>query len=318
MSKILKNLTFLLLAISFSSPAAIPTEDIAYRINLQHCLLDYLDGIGVISYTSQHDESQFQDCRKYHNELNATMTTMYKVLKYNLEDALENPEETNCLMEVFETSNFLEYNVIGTTAMQLEEDSYDQLERVLSISKGIFVYATVRCLISPQMLNDLFIDFNEKMTLTDGEYDCIREDVFSRNLINDVFIADLDTYFDQKFNENLSEFDNSRVLSAAIDPELNFADKEFDTNSEITKEATITSSDGFDAIKSGLNFNGSNLDELNYADDLKAINFDETTIRSEIETGKYATVRDSEKNLKTTTNGSNFEVSLNQGKTTLG
>lgn len=275
MSKIVKILAFLALAISLSSPAAIPVEEISYRVNLQHCLLDYLDEIGVISYTSAHDESHFQDCQKFHDELNATMTTMYKVLKFNLEDALESPAESECLMDIFQHTKFLEYNVIGTTAMQLEVDSYDQLERVLSISKGIFVYATVRCLISQQMLSEMFVDFSVKMTLTDSEYDCIRREVFDRNLIDHVFITDLDEYFDEKFNENLSHFDNSRVISAAIDTKSkrrNFADAEFDTNSDITKEIAITSSDGeFDAttatIESGLNFNGSDLDNLKSADE---------------------------------------------------
>lgn len=208
----LKLLIFLL-AISFSSPAAIPSR--FQEINdFQHCLIEYLNSIGIIQFTSPSiSDEYFQDCHDFHNKMNKTVRVMYNLIQQNLIESLDDKDEAICMVDVFRHTKFMEYNVIATAAVQLQPDGFRELKNLVQISKNIFTYATMKCLISKEMVSDLFVDLAHKINVDDEELSCILSYVTDNGLFkDDNFVKDQDEFLSEIFEKRNEDVEDEGGL----------------------------------------------------------------------------------------------------------
>ncbi|KAG5666381.1 hypothetical protein PVAND_014410 [Polypedilum vanderplanki] len=229
-----KQILIISLLIVFSNAGVIKKE-LTEIENFHFCLITHLDSINLINFTMNNNvmTQSAKDpkmCENFHDQLFSTISIMYKIMRAELEKAFEDPDEANCLIDVFQKTRFMEYNVIATAAVQFHSNAYKNLKDILDISKNIFIYSTVKCLISEDILFDIFRQLSSRLTVKEDELQCIFDDVKQRQLINasDIFIYDIDEFFNAKFN-------TKDVLQ-------NFADyQKFDTDLNIKEFKRIVS-----------------------------------------------------------------------------
>jgi hypothetical protein len=125
---------------------------------------------------------------------------------------LNDTNEANCLTNAFQQTHFLEYNIIATSAVQMDEDKEAKLDRILAITKNIFIYAAINCLITEDTLMELFRDFSHKINVNDDEFWCVLKETMDRDLIDKVHIDNIAQYWDEKFAKNSTlHFTNNKV-----------------------------------------------------------------------------------------------------------
>lgn len=220
---------FLVLAIfcSCSTPSAIRGK--LNRIdNFQQCLIEYLSSIGIIQFTqNNHFDSQesHENCDNLNSYFNLTVQKIYNEIESNFEDALDEKEAT-CMVEVFRYTKFVEYNVVATSAVQFQPNGLQELKNLRQISKNIFTYATMKCLITKEMVSDLFVDLANKINVSDEEFACIIEYVSERHLMKDIYVGNVDDFLGEQFMDDFGG-NNEEVMGRNLDEDALVEGKEF-------------------------------------------------------------------------------------------
>lgn len=165
----------ILLALPLMHCGIIPDTD-QDSSNFHQCLLSYIAANNISSDLSatRHNEER-EDCSLLHEAIVETISAIYKDVEKNLNEILENKTEVDCLMESFRFNKFLEINIV-LTAAHLTTGANDEhrLEEVFSKSKEIFTIATMKCVMSDQMLMEIFQDFSLKVHVSQEELECVK------------------------------------------------------------------------------------------------------------------------------------------------
>lgn len=149
--------------------AAIPASESEREYH--QCLVNFLESENVRTTFAQ-DETL--DCSEYHKLIDETLTSIYKDVEENLYEALTNQTEIECLIESFKENKFLEINIILTSAFMTSANFHrDQLNLVFEESQRIFIFGTIQCLMTENMLVEIFDDFARKVNVTDDEFVCV-------------------------------------------------------------------------------------------------------------------------------------------------
>ncbi|XP_070501572.1 uncharacterized protein [Chironomus tepperi] len=222
MTKIFPIFLICLQILNPSSPAVIRPKFQNIQ-DFQHCLVTYLNTIGIIQFTnSQNEENSAINCENFYIDLTSSIDNMYKLIRLNLFEALGDDGEAECMDEVFRYTKFMEYNVIATTAVQLQPNGFQELQNLLHISKNIFIYATMKCLISSDMIGELFQHFSTQIQVDDDQFACIVQHVSENQLMEDFIVKNIDEFLNEKFMESSEE---SQALAHNLHQNMQQVDK---------------------------------------------------------------------------------------------
>lgn len=142
------------------------------QIPSQSCLASFLIENNISSPFNASENTLDEDCSSIHKKLGDLLEEIYADVEQNLNEKLSIKSEADCLMHSFRKNKFLEINIVLRKAYALSSLSEDEKE-FSEISRKIFTYAIIECLISKTLLMELFDDFSVKVEVDAQELDCI-------------------------------------------------------------------------------------------------------------------------------------------------
>lgn len=168
----IKMKLLVLLILPLANCAMIPHAPDEYH----RCLVSYIRANGISSdFTDELNSKINENCEQYHKNIAVLLGEVYNGVEENLKSVFENQTEVQCLMETFRNYKYLE---IGIVMHQAYLTSPEPMEKAIAEtadrSKVIFTIATMKCIMTNELLMEIMYDFTKKVNVNDDELECIQ------------------------------------------------------------------------------------------------------------------------------------------------
>lgn len=223
----MKKLILLVLVLGGLNCAILP-EKLQSTFEFHECLVKYLEAQNISTeFVVARSTSEIAGCKQLQSDMEVMIEQILSDVNKNLVKSLTNETEVECLMDVFRTQKFFVINIVLSAAHMTNEAGAPQLVDVFNRSKNIFLFAAMKCLVSEQMLMEIFRDFSAKLNVTDDEFICIERKLAVNDEANDTTEEIESTTTDMDSEEVTSkypEIDGNTILRLESSAELDSDD----------------------------------------------------------------------------------------------
>ncbi|CRL07968.1 CLUMA_CG021214, isoform A [Clunio marinus] len=210
---------------------------------VRFCIIKYLSDKNITLNLNSDSDNEIS-CIHQHKDIDRLLQNAYENVEKNLYNSIRNATEADCLINVFRTQKFFEKSILMTTVYltpELVEE--DKLREVFDISRNIFTFAMTKCLLTDEIVMNIFEDLSVKIQVDVDELNCINKALDSQSStistnnssVNDVNNEDQTTVKFDDYDE-ITTIKNDGELSSS---EIEIQNGKTSANNFIRKNPTL-------------------------------------------------------------------------------